>query len=177
MLTLLLGGARSGKSSLAVRLGERHDDTVTFLATSPRIGGDDDLDSRITTHRAERPSHWCTIEEELDLTSAIPSDESFLIIDCLTLWVNNLLHTGRTHAGISDASAAAIAAVAARSGDTVAISNEVGLGIVPDNELARSYRDVLGRVNQQWAAVADRAFFLVAGRALRLHDPMGDRDG
>lgn len=171
MLTLLLGGARSGKSSLAVTIGERHRGPVTYLATSPRIDGDRELADRISAHRAERPPHWRTIEQDLDLAGAIPADESFLIIDCLTLWVNNLLHVGRSGDDVETASGEVIDAIGRRRGDTVAVSNEVGLGIVPENELARTYRDVLGRVNQQWAAAADRAFLLVAGRALPLHDP------
>ena len=172
VLTVLLGGARSGKSSLALDLARRSRDDVVYLATSPHIAGDADLDARIDAHRAERPDHWRTIEEELDLADAIgAAGDAFLIVDCLTVWLGNMLHHGHDEVAVQGATQAALDAVAARSGDTVVITNEVGLGIVPDNELARRYRDLIGRVNQAWVAGADRALLLVAGRALPLVDP------
>lgn len=178
MLTVLLGGARSGKSSFAVRAGQRHPGGVTYIATSPHIAGDADLDDRIAAHQAERPATWRTIESELDLAAALSiSDEDLVIVDCLTLWLNNLLHHGIDESGIANAALAAIAAASARTGDTIVITNEVGLGIVPDNELARRYRDTLGRMNQQWVAVSDRAYLLVAGRALLLSDVLPDAEG
>jgi adenosyl cobinamide kinase/adenosyl cobinamide phosphate guanylyltransferase len=94
-----------------------------------------------------------------------------VIIDCLTLWVSNLMLEDWSEAAIGDCSAATAAAAAERIGPTVVVTNEVGLGIHPANELGRQYRDLLGRVNRQWAQVADRSLFLVAGRALPLHDP------
>ncbi len=178
MLTVVLGGARSGKSSLAVRLGERTDGAVTYIATSPHIDGDHELDDRISLHRDERPAHWHTIEEELDLATALTSAwDGLVLVDCLTVWLGNMLHHGRDEADVLAATTAAIDAVAHRGGDTVVISNEVGLGIVPDNELSRRYRDVLGRVNQQWVAASDRAYLLVAGRALALDSTGPDSTG
>ena len=174
MLTVLLGGARSGKSSLAVRLGQRHTDEVIYLATSPRIPGDHDLDDRIAVHQAERPPEWRTIEAETDLAGAIAAaGAALVIIDCLTVWTGNLVHHGSDDDQVSAASRAALDVIAARAGDTIAISNEVGLGIVPDNALARRYRDLLGRVNQAWVAAADRSLLVVAGRAIELSDPDG----
>jgi len=171
MLTLLVGGARSGKSALAERLAERSGRPVVYVATAPRIPGDDDLDERIRRHRADRPQHWVTIEEELDLAAAIDAaGDALVVVDCLTVWVGNLLHHGRDDAEVLDASELALAA-ALRRVDAVVVSNEVGFGIVPGDELSRGYRDLLGRVNQQWTTAADRALLLVAGRALRLHDP------
>ena len=171
-LTVLLGGARSGKSALAVRLARKHDGPVTYVATCPRIEGDDDLADRIARHRAERPVTWETIEEQHDLAGALAdAGEAFAIVDCLTTWVGNLMFRGDDPAAIESASERAIDATSSRSTPTVVISNEVGLGIVPESPLGREYRDVLGRVNQQWAAAADRALFLVAGKALRLEDP------
>ena len=171
-LTVLLGGARSGKSALAVRLAREHDGPVTYVATCPRIDGDDDLADRIASHRAERPATWETIEEQHDLAGALAgAGDAFAIVDCLTTWVGNLMFGGDDAAAIETASERAIHAARSRSTPTVVITNEVGLGIVPENPLGREYRDLLGRVNQQWAAAADRALFLVAGKALRLEDP------
>jgi adenosyl cobinamide kinase/adenosyl cobinamide phosphate guanylyltransferase len=168
-LTLLLGGARSGKSSLAVEIGRRHTGTVTFIATSPPI--DADLAVRIARHRAERPG-WPTIEEPLDLAAALTAaGDDLVIVDCLTLWVNNLLERGDTTEAI-EALAGDVACTAAhRAAPTVVVSNEVGLGVHPATELGLRYRDLLGRVNQRWAAVADRALLLVAGRVVTLADP------
>lgn len=172
MLTVLLGGARSGKSALAEELGRRSGRRVAFVATCPRIPGDADLAGRIARHRADRPADWTTIEEELDLAAAIDAGgDGFLIVDCLTLWVANLQFDGRAPEAILDASERALAAVARRTGDTVVVSNEVGQGIVPADAGTREYRDLLGRVNRAWVTAADRALLLVAGRALPLADP------
>jgi adenosylcobinamide kinase / adenosylcobinamide-phosphate guanylyltransferase len=172
MLTFLIGGARSGKSALALRLANDHDGAVTYVATSPRIEGDADLDHRIDTHRAERPSAWTTIEEPRDLGAAlVAAADSFVIIDCITLWVNNLLWRGDQELAILASTRDAAATAGARTAPTVVISNEVGLGVHPETEVGRRYRDVLGRVNQIWGSAADRSLLLVAGRALPLHDP------
>ena len=171
MLTLLVGGARSGKSDLAVQIGERHTGSdVVFVATAQRF--DDDMTQRITRHRAERPG-WPTVEAPVELRRALAAiaDDALVIIDCLTLWVSNMMLEDWSEASIGDYSATTADAVAERNGPTVVVTNEVGLGIHPANELGRQYRDLLGRVNRQWAAVADRSLFLVAGRALPLHDP------
>jgi adenosylcobinamide kinase / adenosylcobinamide-phosphate guanylyltransferase len=174
MLTVLLGGARSGKSALAVEIASRGGNDVTYLATSPIIPGDHDLAQRIDRHRAERPTTWITIEEELDIAAALARvDTPVVILDCLTVWTGNMFHHGHDESAILDASDAAIAAVTDRELVAVVVSNEVGLGIVPDNELAREYRDALGRVNQRWVAAADHALLMVAGRALPLHEPHG----
>lgn len=172
MLTVLLGGARSGKSALAERLASDGDESVTYLATCPRIDGDDDLAARIARHRADRPAHWVTIEEERDLAAAIARvGAGTLIIDCLTTWVSNLQFTGVDQHDVLRHSEAAVDAARRRRGRTIVISNEVGLGIVPIDAGVREYRDLLGRVNQQWVSVADHALLLVAGRALPLRRP------
>ncbi|CAN5728278.1 MAG: bifunctional adenosylcobinamide kinase/adenosylcobinamide-phosphate guanylyltransferase [Ilumatobacteraceae bacterium] len=167
-LTLLLGGARSGKSSLAVELGRRHDGPVTFIATLQPF--DDDLSQRVARHRDERPD-WPTVEAPVDLLDALRAAEGLAIVDCLTLWVNNLLHTGHTEDEIEASAADAAEEAAGRRAPTVAVSNEVGLSVHPETELGRRYRDVLGRVNQHWARHAHRTLLLVAGRAVRLEDP------
>lgn len=164
-VTFLIGGARSGKSSLAVEIGRRHDGLVVFIATAEPF--DEDMRSRIGQHRRDRPD-WPTIEAPLDLgaTIATAPDDALLVIDCITVWVANEMH----HRGNPDASSV-VEALGARSGPTVVITNEVGLGVHPETELGRGYRDELGRVNQAVAAIANTTLLLVAGRAIRLDDP------
>lgn len=166
-LVLLIGGARSGKSALAVRLASGQQAPVVLVATAQ--AGDEEMSARIARHRHERPDSWETIEEPLDLCQAIERVDAghCLIVDCLTLWTANALDRLGPVGAEARASAAAEAA-AARPGPTIAISNEVGLGLVPDNPLGREYRDLLGRVNAIWAAAAERALLLVAGRAVDL---------
>ena len=159
-LTFLVGGARSGKSSLAVRLATQTRAPVVFVATGEARDGE--MAERIARHRAERPAAWETVEEPLALHEAVASAPpgACVVVDCLSLWVANLLEQGREpdlH-------------VPLRDGPTIAVSNEVGMGIVPATALGRTYRDVLGRVNAAWAAAADEAFLVVAGKALRLED-------
>jgi adenosylcobinamide kinase / adenosylcobinamide-phosphate guanylyltransferase len=157
-LVVYLGGARSGKSRLAVERAGAAGAPVTFIATGEP--GDDEMAARIAAHKRERPPDWRTIEEPRDLAAALRavSDTETALVDCLSLWVAN--------AGEPDG--AALEAALARNGLTIAVSNEVGLGIVPDNALAREYRDALGRVNAAWAAAAHEAWFVVAGKTLRL---------
>lgn len=166
-LTFLLGGARSGKSSLALRLADASGKPVCFLATAE--AGDDEMAARIGRHREERPAEWATIEEPIDLAGALAAapPDSFVVIDCLSLWVSNLMGGGWSTDRIDAASRGTAEAAAARSA-VVAVSNEVGFGIVPDNALAREYRDVLGRVNAAWADAAERTALVVAGRVLPL---------
>lgn len=166
-LVLLIGGARSGKSELAVRLAQEQTASVVFVATGE--AGDDEMTARIDQHRRERPPSWQTIEEPLRLRETLETidEKSCVLVDCLTLWAANALE----RLGAADAEAqaeAAAAAAATRSGLTIAVSNEVGLGLVPDNPLGRSYRDLLGRVNTLWADAAERTYLLVAGRPLPL---------
>jgi adenosyl cobinamide kinase/adenosyl cobinamide phosphate guanylyltransferase len=163
-LVVLVGGARSGKSQLALEHADGAGAPVVFIATGE--AGDEEMAERIQRHKAERSADWKTIEEPVDLVGALESvpDGATAIVDCLSLWVANVIHTN----GIEARGETAARVAAARNGLTVAVTNEVGLGIVPDNEVARRYRDVLGRVNATWAAAADEAYFVVAGRTLRL---------
>jgi adenosylcobinamide kinase / adenosylcobinamide-phosphate guanylyltransferase len=172
MLTLLLGGARSGKSALAVELGRRHDGPVVFVATCPVI--DDDVASRIARHRVTRPA-WPTVEEPVELAGAVEQvdRDALLIVDCLTLWVSNLMLRGDDEPEVTASAAAFAGALLFRPGSAVVVSNEVGSGVHPEHELGRHYRDLLGRTNQIVAAAADNTLLLVAGRAVRLDDPWG----
>ena len=164
-LTFLLGGARSGKSALALELASRASGPVTFIATA--TAGDEEMAARIAAHRDERPADWVTVEEPLRLREALEAAEGTAVVDCLSLWVANLIETG---ADDIEAQAAAAAAAAAMR-NTIAVSNEVGLGVVPATPLGRHYRDVLGRVNATWADAAAATLLVVAGRALPLASP------
>jgi adenosyl cobinamide kinase/adenosyl cobinamide phosphate guanylyltransferase len=167
-LVVLLGGARSGKSRLALELAEAAESRPVFLATAE--GRDDEMRARIASHRAERGERWETLEEPLELAAAIarlPGQQP-LVVDCLSLWVANLLERGDSPEGILDVARAAAGGAAARTGLTVVVSNEVGLGVVPATPLGRVYRDLLGSVNRTWVNVAAEAAFVVAGRALPL---------
>ena len=168
-LVVLLGGARSGKSQLALQLAERAQAPVVFLATGE--ARDEEMADRIAHHRQERPASWATVEEPVELEQAVIGVDgtATLIVDCLSLWVSNLIER-RPTPEIEAAAAAAAQVAAGRPGLTVAVSNEVGLGIVPLNALARSYRDVLGRVNALWVAAADEAYFVVAGQTIKLEE-------
>ncbi|MEI8239378.1 MAG: bifunctional adenosylcobinamide kinase/adenosylcobinamide-phosphate guanylyltransferase [Actinomycetota bacterium] len=175
MLTFLLGGARSGKSTLAVQMGEHHGGPVTFVATAEPF--DDDLRERVLRHRDERPPTWTTVEAPVDLAAAVRATppEHFLIVDCLTVWMGNVMVHLDAPERITDHVDDFIAALGERRRHaderTVVVSNEVGMGIHPDTALGRRYRDDLGRVNQRVAAIADTSLLLVAGRALRLENP------
>ena len=164
-LTFLLGGARSGKSTLATQLATRANGSVTLIATAE--ARDEEMMERIERHRSERPQGWETVEEPLELEAAlalVPEDQ-VVVVDCISLWVANLLECGENAEGRN---AAAVEVARKRPAATIVVSNEVGLGVVPVSELGRRYRDVLGRVNAQWAAAADEAALVVAGRMLRL---------
>jgi adenosylcobinamide kinase/adenosylcobinamide-phosphate guanylyltransferase len=167
-LTLLLGGARSGKSALAVRRAPSSGAPVLFIATAEAL--DDEMASRIARHRAERDAGWTTIEAPLDPAAALAEapPQACVVLDCLSLWVANLVQRGLAEEEVVRRAADAAALAAARQGPTIAVSNEVGMGVVPEFELGRRYRDVLGRVNAVWAEQADEALLVVAGRTLAL---------
>jgi len=163
-LVLLIGGARSGKSRLALERADQEARPVCFIATGQAL--DAEMSDRIERHRAERPAAWTTLEEPVELERALAGapEDATAIVDCLSLWVANVFESRPVEA----LSAAAARAAAERPGLTIAVTNEVGMGIVPDNALARAYRDALGRVNAQWAEAADEALLVVAGRTLLL---------
>lgn len=167
-LTLLTGGVRSGKSETAVQMAAKHGGRVVFVATA--TAGDDDMVARIERHRARRPSDWMLIEEPVDLTARLlgaPLD-ACVVIDCLTLWVNNLMLQGALDADIEHLAGVAAAAAAAREETTIAVTNEVGSGVHAETALGRRFADVLGRVNVSWSAAADTAYLVVAGRTVPL---------
>ncbi|RJG44723.1 bifunctional adenosylcobinamide kinase/adenosylcobinamide-phosphate guanylyltransferase [Mesorhizobium sp. DCY119] len=164
-LTFLLGGARSGKSAHAERLATAFPAPWTYIATAQAF--DHEMVERIALHRARRAEGWQTIDAPLDLADAIADvpDEQPLLVDCLTLWLSN--HLLADH-DLERESEMLEAVLAKPRGPWFVVANEVGLGIVPDNALARKFRDAAGRLNQRIAARADRVFFMVAGLPMQV---------
>ncbi len=174
-LVVLVGGARSGKSALAQRLAEqaaaRTGSAVTFVATA--TAGDADMAARIARHQEDRPAGWGLVEAPTELGPALAGidPDHTVIVDCLTLWVANLVFADRSDAEVEEAAGAVAAALARRPGLSLVVTNEVGLGVHPPTELGRRYQDLLGRVNQRAVSASGRALLVVAGRALPLADP------
>jgi adenosylcobinamide kinase/adenosylcobinamide-phosphate guanylyltransferase len=161
---LILGGARSGKTTRGLAVVSAFSPSL-YIATAE--GRDDEMRERIARHRAERGAAWTTIEEPLDLRGAIGRavHARAILVDCLTFWISNLMEMGRSP---EDEAAALVAFAATLPATMVFISNEVGMGIVPDNALARAFRDAQGRVNQIFAAKADQVELVVAGLPLKI---------
>ena len=169
-LTFVLGGARSGKSALAVRLASTFGSPIIVVVTAE--ARDDEMTERIRRHQRARPSEWQTVEAPVELAGAIDSlGDVAVVLDCLTLWVSNAIEARRGDAAIVAEAEGVAHTLAARSEHAVVVSNEVGLGIVPMNALGRRYRDVLGEVNAVFARIADRSYLMVAGRAVALVSP------
>lgn len=162
--TLVLGGARSGKSAYAE--GLLSSGPALYLATGQAF--DDEMAARIHLHRDRRGPHWDTLEEPLELAATLDrvlDPARPVLVDCLTLWISNLMHAGHD----VDAETGALCEVLARPrGPVVLVSNEVGLGLVPDNRLGREFRDHQGRVNQRVARTCSRVVFVAAGLPLFL---------
>jgi len=161
-LTLILGGARSGKSDYAQQLArERGGDEVLFIATAE--AGDDEMRARIEKHRAERNPRWRTLEATCNIArvlTAVPPAR-VILLDCVTLWVSNVLHAD-VDAMLRELDEL-LAWQRANDADLIVVTNEVGMGIVPDNELGRAFQDLLGAVNRKIAVEADEVYFMVAG--------------
>ncbi len=168
-LTLILGGARSGKSAFALQLAKRYKKNVAFIATGEPL--DSEMKARIMFHKKTRPAYWKTFEEPRDLTpliKRIAKKFDCLLIDCLTLLVSNLSLGGLNQKAVEKKAREIVAAIKSSKANTIIISNEVGLGIVPENKLARGFRDIAGKVNQIIAKNADEVFFIVSGIAMKI---------
>ena len=167
-LTLVIGGARSGKSRYAEWLTRTYPPPWIYVATAEARDGE--MAERIAAHRARRDSEWQTVEAPhalVEALTAVPAG-SAVLVDCLTLWLSNLMEKG---ADIEAQTAALKKTLAERAGPIVLVSNEVGLGIVPENPLARRFRDLQGRLNQDLAAAAARVVMMVAGVAVPVKSP------
>lgn len=165
--TLVLGGARSGKSRHAQGLCEASGRRLVFCATAGEMG-DPEMAARIARHRRERDARWQTVEAPRDLTAALAEvarPDTMVLVDCLTLWLTNVMLAGEE---VEAAGAALVGGLASFGGPVVFVSNEVGSGIVPDNPLARRFRDAQGRLNQAMAAACDAVVLVVAGLPLVL---------
>ena len=166
---LVLGGARSGKSRYAQQQAEAlaaSGRELVYVATAQAL--DDEMAERVARHRAERDARWRTVEEPLDLASALIRErgaERIVLVDCLTLWASNLMFADRD---VEADLARVVEALTDASGPILLVSNEVGLGIVPDNPMARRFRDIAGTINQAIAAAASEVVFVAAGLPLPL---------
>jgi adenosylcobinamide kinase / adenosylcobinamide-phosphate guanylyltransferase len=171
-IVLLLGGVRSGKSRYAQEIAMRGQH-VAFLATAE--AGDDEMRLRIDRHRRERPAAWTTFEVPVAIEMVLQQCSGqfdTILIDCLTVWTANLMEHYAQDPDLVLAHAGRLATLLRRfTGTVILVSNEVGSGIVPDNELARNYRDLLGGINQRIAAAADEVILMVAGCPLVIKQP------
>lgn len=175
---LVTGGARSGKSKYAQTLAESFAGPHGYVATCPVL--DEEMAERIARHRQDRAGKgWQTIEEQLDLTRVFQQETRFstLLVDCLTLWINNLIFAAQTDATklgedeVTEYSRSILTAARAReAGNVIFVTNEVGLGIVPENALARRFRDLAGRCNQTIGREAETITMLVCGHPLKIKD-------
>ncbi len=169
-ITLVLGGCRSGKSRYALDAANRlAKENKVYLATS--VPTDNEMDDRVARHQAERGPDWQTIEEPVRIHKAIAEASaaaSVILVDCLTLWTSNLLFQEKDETGIMESVDLLISALGAAACPVLLVSNEVGYGIVPENSLARQFRDMAGLVNQRVAGAADRVVLTVAGIGVQI---------
>ena len=164
-IMLVLGGARSGKSAYAERLTTALPPPWVYCATAQAL--DDEMRERIAHHQRRRGEGWRTVEAPLELAALLEAETRPILVDCLTLWLTNIMLAGRD---VEAETARLIAAARTSRAQIVFVSNEVGLGIVPGNALAREFRDRAGRLNQAVAAEANRLMFMVAGLPMVLKD-------
>ena len=169
-IVYITGGARSGKSSYAQKRAEEHDGSLLYVATAEVR--DDEMADRVEKHQLARGDRWQSLEEPVALAEKVPAAAgncSAVLVDCLTLWLSNLLEIhGEDHGKTTEVAAELLRALGELNGTIYIVSNEVGSGIVPENRLARVFRDLAGQVNQQFAEAADEAWLVVSGMPLKL---------
>lgn len=165
----ITGGARSGKSSFAERLAAETDGRRAYVATAQAL--DEEMASRIAKHRLDRGDAWDTYEEPLavaELLGKLSARYAVVLLDCLTLWLSNVMAHVDTDGNVVERAEELLGAVRSFPGTCIIVSNEVGLGIVPDNALARKFRDMAGMINQNMALAADEVYFTAAGIPIRI---------
>jgi adenosylcobinamide kinase/adenosylcobinamide-phosphate guanylyltransferase len=185
-LTFILGGARSGKSQFAMQLAQQKNQEVCYIATAEAL--DPEMEKRIAKHRINRPAHWKTIELNQNVAKQLQNnktDADIILLDCITLLVSNILlkncgdQENPDEAAVMDAieneMTGLLSLISKSRANWIVVSNEVGLGLVPPYPLGRLYRDILGKVNQQFAQAAQESFFMIAGIPVPLHQ-LGHKD-
>ena len=167
-IVFITGPVRSGKSNFAVKLAKQWGKEVVFLATCRPA--DNEMHKRVKKHKKNRPKEWKIIEEEIDISSIIKNyrKDSLIIIDCITLWISNLLLSGLKEKKIMKKINEFIDMLKKAKSSIIIVSNEVGWGIVPDNELARFFRDIIGIVHQKISKLSDEAYLVISGITLKI---------
>lgn len=168
-ITFILGGVRSGKSQMAIKMAKKKNGKVAFIATC--VPMDKEMKKRVSMHRKARPAHWQTFEEPEDIHSLLRKiDNKFdiIIIDCLTILVSNMLLKNLKDKDIEEKINQTMFALKRNKAEAIIVSNEVGMGIVPDNKLAREFRDIAGKINQITAKKSDEVFFMISGLPLSI---------
>lgn len=163
-LKLILGGAKSGKSSFAMELAEKIPGEKIYLATAQAL--DDEMKEKIKRHKKDRSSSWETIEETEEISQILKGLRfqcSVVVLDCITLWLSNLLHKGYDEGEVFEIIKKFLDTAKKSDYSLLAVSNEVGMGIVPKNKLARQFRDIAGKINQEIAKAADEVYFVFSG--------------
>ena len=163
-IIFVTGGCRSGKSRFALDYANRHFKSKIFLATAPAL--DDEMKKRIKAHQEARGPEWAAIEEQTEIAEAVASVKTkyqVILLDCMTLWLSNLIMAGEQESQIFSRTEAFIEAIRKIPQSVIIVSNEVGYGIVPVNDIARQFRDIMGTVNQRLAACADVVVWTIAG--------------
>jgi adenosylcobinamide kinase/adenosylcobinamide-phosphate guanylyltransferase len=169
-LILVLGGARSGKSSWALHYAEERYETFLFLATARSL--DDEMAERIRLHKSSRGPEWQLVEEPIEISEALKTrcgDVETVLIDCLTVWLSNVMFEMGMES-IDFYREGLLTTLSVRERNIIVVSNELGMGIVPENPIGRKFRDLSGQVNQNIAAMADKVVFLMAGLPMVLKD-------
>ena len=166
MITFVIGGARSGKSSFALKEGSALAGKKAYIATAEAL--DEEMKARIDKHRKERSGEWITFEETLNIARLIEDvykEYDVIIIDCLTVWLSNLMMNDKN---VEKAMESFSQSISTRNCSIFIVSNELGMGIVPDNELARRFRDIAGAMNQKIAGLADKVYLVTAGIPIKI---------
>ncbi|MCP4650507.1 MAG: bifunctional adenosylcobinamide kinase/adenosylcobinamide-phosphate guanylyltransferase [PVC group bacterium] len=167
-IIFITGSVRSGKSNYAVKLAKQSKQKIIFLATC--TPADAEMKQRVRKHKKSRPKNWQTIEEPIDVISVLKQlkDDELVIFDCLTLWVSNLLLSGFEEKEVIKIIEKFVEQLKINKANVIIVSNEVGWGIVPENKLARVFRDIIGTAHQKIAKVSDEAYLMVAGMPMKI---------